>query len=167
MTRNNFCYDLLRLVYVLFTDYLRIFMSTIRVVPTTWPIDTFTLRILTYCLRFGERYKTCKIEHFICSCYQEVIEVTSLHIYFTISTSVKSSALRKTPWKKRTHSPSPEPPPQLDPVDVEDTEQTELEVDIVASERDSTISRSDASDDGAATATATTTPAVSQDYRNK
>ena len=59
----------------------------------------------------------------------------------------------------------PEPPPQLDPVDVEDTEHTELEDDIVASERDSTTSRGDALDDGAATAT--TTPAVSQDYRNK
>ena len=81
--------------------------------------------------------------------------------------NVKSSALRKTPRKKRTRSPSPESPPQLDSVDVEDTERTELEVDIVASERDSTISRSDASDDGAATATATTTPAVSQDYGNK
>ena len=81
--------------------------------------------------------------------------------------NAKSFAPWKTPRKKRTRSPSPESPPQLDPVDVEDTEHTELEDDIVASERDSTISRSDASDDGAATATATTTPAVSQDYRNK
>ncbi|CAM1311333.1 Uncharacterised protein r2_g2171 [Pycnogonum litorale] len=50
----------------------------------------------------------------------------------------KSSALRKSPRKKRTRSPSPEPPPQLDPVDVEDTE---IEVDKVASERDSSIAR--------------------------
>ena len=84
-----------------------------------------------------------------------------------MAVNVKSSALWKTTRKKRTRSPSPEPPPQLDRVDIEDTEHTELEVDKVASERDSTISRSDASDDGAATATATTTPAVSQDYGNK
>ena len=28
-----------------------------------------TLRMLTNCLRFGERYKSCKFEHFISSCY--------------------------------------------------------------------------------------------------
>uniref|UniRef100_UPI00358E8264 uncharacterized protein n=1 Tax=Myxine glutinosa TaxID=7769 RepID=UPI00358E8264 len=62
----------------------------------------------------------------------------------------KSPALRKSPQKKKTRSRSPEPPPQLDPVD--DVEGTERD-------RDSSISKSDASDDGAATATATTTAA--------
>ena len=64
----------------------------------------------------------------------------------------KSPALRKSLRKKRICSSFPEPQPQLDHVDVEDTENTELEVDIVASERDFSISISDASDDGAATA---------------
>ena len=96
----------LRFVYGLFADYYEHF---------TCSYDYLTNRYVyfTYSLRFGERYKTCKIEHFIFSCYQEVIEVTSLHIYSTISTSmapkkkavnVKSSALRKTPRKKRTRS---------------------------------------------------------------
>ena len=84
--------------------------------------------------------------------------------------------------KKRTSSLSLDPQPQLEPADVEerprslepqmqlyptDAEDTAREVDTVASERDSSISRSEASDDGAATVTAKTTAAVSHNYSNK
>ena len=102
-----------------------------------------------------ERYKSCKIDE----------------IYSTISKGMapkkKTVNLRTSPRKKRTRLPSPEPPQQLDLIDVEDTEEAEIEGDIGASERDSSISRSDTSDDGAATATATTAVAVSQYYSNK
>ena len=105
MTRNKFFVRFVRLVYgYLWFVYgllwvmlqwlrwlLRVIMSTLRVV--TLQIDTYTLSILTYCLWFGVRYKSCKMEHFSFSC----IEVTSLHIYSTVSTSMapKTNAVNK------------------------------------------------------------------------
>ena len=62
-------YDFIRVILRLLYGLIRVITSGLSVVTNTLRIDTYNLRMLTNCLRFWERYKSCKLEHLIFSYY--------------------------------------------------------------------------------------------------